>query len=93
MVDMAHVAGLVILLASIKLQFPAMLISLLQQHKTLRGPRGGLILTMTKNLLRKSTQPFFPGNSRWSIRSMLFFAKAVSFKVLDPLLSKDYAQK
>ncbi len=60
-------------------------------HKTLRGPRGGLILTNDEELIKKINSAIFPGIQGGPLEHVI--AKAVSFKeVLDPAF-KDYAQK
>ncbi|WP_449455191.1 serine hydroxymethyltransferase [Streptococcus suis] len=61
-------------------------------HKTLRGPRGGLILTNDEELIKKINSAIFPGIQGGPLEHVIA-AKAVSFKeVLDPAF-KDYAQK
>jgi glycine hydroxymethyltransferase len=45
MVDMAHFAGLVAGGASIRSPFPHAHVATTTTHKTLRGPRGGMVLS------------------------------------------------
>ena len=60
MVDMAHYAGLVAtnLYPS---PFPHAHIATTTTHKTLRGPRGGMILTNDEDLAKKINSAVFPG--------------------------------
>ncbi len=60
MVDMAHIAGLV---AAGKHQNPVPYADIVTTttHKTLRGPRGGLILTNDEQLAKKINSAVFPG--------------------------------
>ncbi len=60
MVDMAHFAGLVA--AEIHPSpFPHAHVVTTTTHKTLRGPRGGMILTMDADIARKVNSAIFPG--------------------------------
>jgi len=60
MVDMAHIAGLV---ASGLHQNPLDYADVVTSttHKTLRGPRGGLILTNNEEIIKKVNKSIFPG--------------------------------
>lgn len=60
MVDMAHIAGLV---ASGLHPNPVPYADIVTSttHKTLRGPRGGLILTNSEELAKKVNSSIFPG--------------------------------
>ena len=60
MVDMAHIAGLV---AAGCHQSPVPYADIVTTttHKTLRGPRGGLILTNSEELAKKINKSIFPG--------------------------------
>ena len=59
MVDMAHFAGLVAGgVHPNPLQYADVVTT--TTHKTLRGPRGGMILTNNPELAKKSTRQFFP---------------------------------
>lgn len=60
MVDMAHIAGLV---AAGYHENPVLYASVVTSttHKTLRGPRGGLILTNDEQIIEKINKTIFPG--------------------------------
>lgn len=89
MVDMAHIAGLVA--AGLHPSpVPYAHITTTTTHKTLRGPRGGLILTNDEDLAKKINSAIFPGIQGGPLEHVVA-AKAVSFKeVLDPSF-KEYA--
>lgn len=91
MVDMAHIAGLVA--AGLHPNpVPYADITTSTTHKTLRGPRGGIILTNDEDLAKKINSAIFPGIQGGPLEHVIA-AKAVAFKeVLDPAF-KDYAQK
>lgn len=60
MVDMAHIAGLVA--ASLhENPVPYADVVTTTTHKTLRGPRGGLILTNNEEIIKKINKTIFPG--------------------------------
>ncbi|TMR49068.1 serine hydroxymethyltransferase [Streptococcus pseudopneumoniae] len=89
MVDMAHIAGLVAA-RSDPSPVPYAHITTTTTHKTLRGPRGGLILTNDEELAKKINSAIFPGIQGGPLEHVVA-AKAVSFKeVLDPAF-KEYA--
>ena len=60
MVDMAHIAGLV---ATDNHPSPILYADVVTSttHKTLRGPRGGLILTNDEDIIKKINKTIFPG--------------------------------
>ena len=91
MVDMAHIAGLVA--AGLHPSpVPYADITTTTTHKTLRGPRGGLILTNDEELAKKINSAIFPGIQGGPLEHVIA-AKAVAFKeVLDPAF-KVYAQQ
>lgn len=60
MVDMAHIAGLVAAKAHPS-PFPYADVVTTTTHKTLRGPRGGLILTNDEEIAKKIDKTIFPG--------------------------------
>lgn len=83
MVDMAHIAGLV---ASGLHDNPVAYADVVTSttHKTLRGPRGGLILTNDETLAKKINSAIFPGLQGGPLEHVIA-AKAVAFKeALDP---------
>ena len=91
MVDMAHIAGLV---ASGLHDNPVPYADIVTSttHKTLRGPRGGLILTNDEALAKKINSAVFPGLQGGPLEHVIA-AKAVAFKeALDPAF-KDYSQQ
>ena len=89
MVDMAHIAGLVA--AGLHPSpVPYAHITTTTTHKTLRGPRGGLILTNDEELAKKINSAIFPGIQGGPLEHVVA-AKAVAFKeALDPAF-KEYA--
>lgn len=91
MVDMAHIAGLVA--AGLHPSpVPYADITTTTTHKTLRGPRGGLILTNDEDLAKKINSAIFPGIQGGPLEHVIA-SKAVAFKeVLDPAF-KVYAQQ
>ena len=91
MVDMAHIAGLVA--AGLHPSpVPYADITTTTTHKTLRGPRGGLILTNDEELAKKINSAIFPRIQGGPLEHVIA-AKAVAFKeVLDPAF-KVYAQQ
>lgn len=77
MVDMAHIAGLVA--AGIHPSpVPYADITTTTTHKTLRGPRGGLILTNDEELAKKINKAVFPGTQGGPLMHVIA-AKAVCF--------------
>lgn len=60
MVDMAHIAGLVATdLHPSPIEYADIVTS--TTHKTLRGPRGGIILTNNEEIIKKINKTIFPG--------------------------------
>ena len=91
MVDMAHIAGLV---AGGVHQNPVPYADVVTTttHKTLRGPRGGLILTNNEYLIKRINSAIFPGTQGGPLEHIIA-AKAVCFgEALKPEF-KTYAQK
>ena len=78
MVDMAHIAGLV---AAGLHQNPVPYADIVTSttHKTLRGPRGGIILTNNQELAKKIDKTIFPGIQGGPLMHVIA-AKAVAFK-------------
>ena len=78
MVDMAHFAGLVASnLYPNPLNFADVVTS--TTHKTLRGPRGGIILTNNPDIAKKINSSIFPGMQGGPLEHIIA-AKAVCFK-------------
>ena len=91
MVDIAHYAGLVAG-GAYPNPFPHAHIVTTTTHKTLRGPRGGLILTNDKKLAKKIDSAVFPGLQGGPLMHVIA-AKAVAFgEALRPEF-KAYAQQ
>ena len=91
MVDMAHIAGLV---AGGQHQSPVPYADVVTTttHKTLRGPRGGLILTNNEYLIKRINSAIFPGTQGGPLEHVIA-AKAVCFgEALKPEF-KEYARK
>ena len=90
MVDMAHIAGLVAGGAHMN-PVPYADVVTTTTHKTLRGPRGGLILTNSEELIKKINKAIFPGTQGGPLEHVIA-AKAVCFgEALKPEY-KEYAQ-
>lgn len=91
MVDMAHIAGLVAGGAH-QSPMPYADVVTTTTHKTLRGPRGGLILTNNEDLAKKINKAVFPGTQGGPLEHVIA-AKAVCFgEALRPEF-KEYARK
>jgi glycine hydroxymethyltransferase len=88
MVDMAHIAGLVA--AGLHQNpVPYAHITTTTTHKTLRGPRGGMILTNDEELAKLINKAVFPGLQGGPLMHVIA-AKAVSFKEALDDSFKDY---
>ena len=88
LVDMAHIAGLI---AAGLHQNPCEYADVVTSttHKTLRGPRGGIILTNNEEIAKKIDRAVFPGSQGGPLMHVIA-AKAVAFKeALEPSF-KDY---
>ncbi|MEO5345685.1 MAG: serine hydroxymethyltransferase [Magnetococcus sp. YQC-9] len=77
LVDMAHFAGLVAV-GEHPHPFPFADIVTTTTHKTLRGPRGGMILTNREDLAKKINSKIFPGIQGGPLMHVIA-AKAVAF--------------
>lgn len=90
-VDMAHFAGLVAGGAHPS-PFPHAHVATTTTHKTLRGPRGGMILTNDEKLAKKFNSAIFPGLQGGPLMHVIA-GKAVAFAdCLQPEF-KDYAAR
>lgn len=88
MVDMAHIAGLVAAGAHPS-PLPYADIVTSTSHKTLRGPRGGFILTDSEEIAKKVDKAMFPGSQGGPLMHVIA-GKAVAFgEALEPGF-KDY---
>lgn len=89
MVDMAHIAGLVAGGAHPS-PLPHAHVVTTTTHKSLRGPRGGMVLTNDETIAKKINSAVFPGLQGGPLMHVIA-AKAVAFaEALDPSFT-DYA--
>ena len=91
MADIAHIAGLVA--AGVHPSpFPHAHVVTTTTHKTLRGPRGGLILSDDEEIAKKMDRKIFPGSQGGPLMHAIA-AKAVAFgEALQPSF-KDYSRQ
>ncbi|MGA1939316.1 serine hydroxymethyltransferase [Arcobacter sp. YIC-310] len=89
--DIAHIAGLV---AANEHQspFPYADVVTTTTHKTLRGPRGGMIMTNDEDIAKKINSAIFPGLQGGPLVHVMA-AKAVAFKEILAPEWKDYAKQ
>lgn len=88
MADMAHIAGLVATgLHENPLPYADFVTT--TTHKTLRGPRGGLVLSNNKELFKKLNSSVFPGIQGGPLMHVIA-GKAVAFKLALEDSFKDY---
>ena len=91
MVDMAHIAGLVAAGAHPS-PVPYAHVTTTTTHKTLRGPRGGLIISNDEEIAKKINKAIFPGTQGGPLMHTIA-AKAVCFgEALKPEF-KEYANR
>ncbi|MBR8822834.1 Serine hydroxymethyltransferase [Fusobacterium necrophorum] len=91
MVDMAHIAGLVAAGEHPNpLEYAHVVTS--TTHKTLRGPRGGVILTNHQEIAEKIDKTIFPGIQGGPLGHIVA-AKAVAFKEALTLEFKEYQRQ
>ncbi|EAV9720581.1 serine hydroxymethyltransferase [Campylobacter coli] len=76
--DIAHIAGLVVA-GEHPSPFPHAHVVSSTTHKTLRGPRGGIIMTNDEELAKKINSAIFPGIQGGPLMHVIA-AKAVGFK-------------
>ena len=93
MADVAHIAGLCVQGGvAHPSPFPHAHVVTTTTHKTLRGPRGGLILTSDEDLAKKIDKALFPGVQGGPLMHVVA-SKAVAFaEALRPTFA-DYAKK
>ena len=91
MVDMAHIAGLVAAgLHPSPIPYADVVTS--TTHKTLRGPRGGIVLTNDEEIIKAINKSIFPGIQGGPLMHIIA-AKAVAFnEALQPSF-KEYAKQ
>jgi glycine hydroxymethyltransferase len=91
MVDMAHIAGLVAtgLHSS---PFPYADVVTSTTHKTLRGPRGGLILTNNEEIAKKIDKMVFPGVQGGPLMHVIAAKAQCFFEALQPSF-KEYQEQ
>ncbi|MEP6341904.1 MAG: serine hydroxymethyltransferase [Maricaulaceae bacterium] len=90
-VDMAHFAGLVAGGAHPS-PFPHAHVATTTTHKTLRGPRGGMILTNDEDLAKKFNSAIFPGLQGGPLMHVIAGKAAAFGEALRPEF-KDYAAR
>ncbi len=89
--DIAHIAGLVAAGEHMS-PFPYADVVTTTTHKTLRGPRGGMIMCNDEEIAKKINSAIFPGLQGGPLVHVIA-AKAVAFKeILDPSW-KEYAKQ
>ncbi|MDD2398967.1 serine hydroxymethyltransferase [Trichlorobacter sp.] len=90
MVDMAHIAGLIAGgVHSSPIPYADVVTS--TTHKTLRGPRGGIILTNNEEIIKKINKATFPGLQGGPLENIIG-AKAQCFYEASLPTFKDYAR-
>lgn len=91
MVDMAHIAGLV----ATKLHespFPYADVVTSTTHKTLRGPRGGIILTNNEDIIKKINRAVFPGIQGGPLMHVIAAKAQCFYEALQPAF-KEYQEQ
>lgn len=91
MVDIAHIAGLV----AAELHpspFPYADVVTSTTHKTLRGPRGGIILTNSEELIKKINKVVFPGIQGGPLMHVIAAKAQCFYEALQPEF-KDYQRQ
>ena len=91
MVDMAHIAGLVA--AGLHPSpIPYADVVTTTTHKTLRGPRGGLILTNNEEIIKKINKTIFPGIQGGPLMHVIAAKGECFYEALQPSF-KEYQQQ
>jgi len=90
-VDMAHIAGLV---AANLHENPVLYADIVTSttHKTLRGPRGGLILTNKEEIIKKINKTIFPGIQGGPLMHVIAAKAQCFYEALQPEF-KEYAEQ
>lgn len=91
MVDMAHIAGLVAS-GHHPSPVPYAHVTTTTTHKTLRGPRGGLILTNDEAIAKKINSAIFPGLQGGPLMHVIA-GKAVALKEAVAPAFKEYGEQ
>ena len=91
MVDMAHVAGL-IAGGVHPSPFPFADVVTSTTHKTLRGPRGGIILTNSEEIIKKINRTVFPGIQGGPLEHIIA-GKGICFEEASTQEFKKYAEQ
>ena len=89
--DIAHIAGLVAASEHMS-PFPYADVVTSTTHKTLRGPRGGIILSNDEDIAKKINSAIFPGLQGGPLVHVIA-AKAVAFKEVLDSSWKEYAKQ
>jgi len=88
MVDIAHIAGLIVT-GHHESPFPYAHVVTSTTHKTLRGPRGGIIMSNDQEIIKKINSSIFPGLQGGPLMHVIA-AKAVAFKEASTENFKNY---
>lgn len=90
-VDMAHIAGLV---AAGLHENPCLYADVVSSttHKTLRGPRGGIILTNNEDIIKKINKTIFPGIQGGPLMHVIAAKAQAFYEDLQPSF-KEYANQ
>ena len=91
MVDIAHIAGLVAA-GEHPSPFPYADVVTTTTHKTLRGPRGGVIMTNSEELIKKINSAVFPGMQGGPLMHIIAAKAACCYEALQPEF-KEYAKQ
>ena len=91
MADVAHIAGLVVAGENAN-PFPHCDVVTSTTHKTLRGPRGGIILTNNEEIANKINKSIFPGIQGGPLMNVIA-AKAIAFRENLKPEWKEYAKQ
>ena len=89
--DIAHIAGLVAAGEHMS-PFPYADVVTTTTHKTLRGPRGGMIMCNDEEIAKKLNSAIFPGTQGGPLIHVIA-AKAVAFKEVLDISWKEYAKQ